>query len=269
MTDSLEGLRIAVTGATSGIGESLVRRLAERGAAVLVHGRDAARVHEICARLSATGATARAFVADLASLSAVAQLGRDLTANGSLDVLVNNAGVGFGADRALREISADGLELRFAVNFLAPFLLTERLTSHGLPTRAVVNVSSIGQAPIDRADLNSERSYDGILAYRRSKLALITDSFQRAASDPTRAYLTVHPGTFLATKMVREANITPEGSAESGAEAVMHVIERALDGQTGQYFDRSQPAEALPNASDPEAQHWLRAQALRLTSPFA
>ena len=269
MSDAIRGLRILVTGATNGVGEALVEKLSARGANVLVHGRDASRVAAVAAGLRSNAAVVETFVADLSSLLAVNRLARDVSAAGSLDVLVNNAGVGFGRERSRRELSVDGFELRFAVNFLAPFLLTELLTARGLPTRAVINVGSAGQAPLDRDDLMSERRYDGVLAYRQSKLALITDTFQRAARDPQRAYLTLHPGTFLATKMVREANIAPQGSAESGADAVLRLIERALAGQSGLYFDRDMPAEPDSSASDPEAQAWLRAQALRLTAPFS
>lgn len=264
MFDALRGLRILVTGATSGIGEILVQRLAELGALVLVHGREQARVDEITGNLPAAGG----FVADLARLLAVSGLASEVSTAGRLDVLVNNAGVGFGRDRHLREVSADGFELRFAVNYLAPFLLTEALVDRGLPVRAVVNVASAGQAPLDRQDLMSEQRYDGVLAYRRSKLALISDTFQRAAQDPSRAYVALHPGTFLATKMVREANITPQGSAGAGAEAVLHAISSALEGRSGCYFEREAQGAADPSAGDSAAQAWLRAEALRLTAPF-
>src|SRR4051812_195217 len=227
MPETIRGLRILVTGATSGVGEALVGQLAAHGASVLVHGRDAVRVREVTAGLLAAGGSAQAFVADFASLSQVRQLATSVNAAGRLDVLVNNAGVGFGQDVRKRETSGDGFELRFAVNFLAPFLLTELLVTRSSISRAVVNVASAGQASLARDDLMSDSKYDGVLAYRRSKLALIVDTFQRAAADPSRAYLALHPGTFLATKMVREAGITPQGSATSGAEAVFGVIARA------------------------------------------
>ncbi len=265
MADPLRNLRVLITGATSGIGELLVPLLAARGATVLVHGRDPLKAGQIAA--AAQGAT-QPFIAPLDSLASVAQLAREVVAAGPLDVLVNNAGIGFGSDRNQRELSADGFELRFAVNYLAPFLLTELLTGHGLPSRAVINVASAGQAALDHDDLMNERSYDGVLAYRRSKLALISDTFQRAAHDSKRAYLSLHPGTFLATKMVREANIAPQGSAESGAAVVLFVIEQALSGKTGQYFDRHSAAPADPSASDAAQQTRLREAALRLTAPF-
>jgi NAD(P)-dependent dehydrogenase (short-subunit alcohol dehydrogenase family) len=272
MADLVRGARILVTGATSGVGEALVHRLAQRGASVLVHGRDAARVRSVTdaarAELASGGEPPQAFVADLTALAQVVELARAVAQGGRLDVLINNAGVGFGKDRKQREQSADGFELRFAVNYLAPFLLTELLGEVGLPSRAVVNVASAGQAPLDHGDLMSERGYEGTLAYRRSKLALIADTFQRAARHPERAYVALHPGTFLATKMVLEAGITPQGSAESGAAAVLSVLERALGGETGRYFDCATPASADPSASDPQEQAFLRAESLELVAPF-
>ncbi|MEP7048859.1 MAG: SDR family NAD(P)-dependent oxidoreductase [Pseudomonadota bacterium] len=266
MASTISGLRILVTGATSGVGEALVAKLAGRGAEVLVHGRDAARVAAV-AQQSNIG-EARRFVADLSRLAEAWQLGRALAASGPLDVLVNNAGVGFGRDRKQRELSADGFELRFAVNLLAPFVLTESLLAHGSPRRAVVNVASAGQARPDEHDLMSEHEYDGVLAYRRSKLALIADTFERAARDRSRSYLALHPGTFLATKMVREAGIAPQGSAESGAAAVLGVIERALGGETGLYFDTNRQSEPDAWASSGERQSWLRERALELSAPY-
>jgi len=266
MTGTISGLRVLVTGATSGVGEALVAKLAERGAQVLIHGRDRARVAAVGEHSRIE--EGRRFVADLSRLTEVWQLGRAASARGPLDVLVNNAGVGFGRDRKQRELSADGFELRFAVNFLAPFVLTESLLAFGAPRRAVVNVASAGQALPDHNDLMSERGYDGVLAYRRSKLALIADTFERASRDRLRSYVALHPGTFLATKMVLEAGIPAQGSAQSGADAVISVIERALGGETGIYFDTDRTSEPDAWASSQEQQTWLRERALELSAPY-
>ena len=266
---TFEGICVAITGATSGVGEALARRLVTTGAKLVIHGRDSQRLHALVTELNRTGhAPARALVCDLASLADVARLANELAQLPELDVLVNNAGVGFGADRSLRETSRDGHELRLAVNYLAPFLLTELLTRAGRPTRAVVNLASAGQAPLDESDMQSEHGYDGVLAYRRSKLALIADTFERARRDSKRAYVALHPGTFLATKMVVQANISPQGSAESGAAAVENAIQRALAGETGVYFDREQSAQALPEAYDHALQQRLREGTLALLSSF-
>ena len=262
MKSELAGTSVLVTGATSGVGSVLITLLRERGAIPLVHGRRAAPVAE-------AAAGGHSFVADLASLAEVSRLADEIAATGPLDVLVNNAGVGFGADRTRRELSYDGFELRFAVNYLSPFLLTEKLVARGLPRFAVINVASAGQAPLDEDDLMSERNYDGVLAYRRAKLALISDTLERAARDPARAYVALHPGTFLDTKMVNEAGIAPRGTAEEGAQAVLSAIEHALSGESGVYFDRTQPAQAEPEAYDVRAQQRLRAHTLELLQRFA
>ena len=123
MADALRGLHILVTGATGGVGEALTAELVARGAHVLIHGRDESSLAALGDRLRIPNE--RRFLADLAALARVSELARAVAAGGALDVLVNNAGVGFGRDRKQREVSADGFELRFAVNFLAPFLLTE------------------------------------------------------------------------------------------------------------------------------------------------
>jgi NAD(P)-dependent dehydrogenase (short-subunit alcohol dehydrogenase family) len=167
--------------------------------------------------------------------------------------------VGFGADRRKRETSRDGHELRFAVNYLAPVLLTERLLAHGLPRRAVVNVASIGQEPLDFADLQSSLDYDGTRAYRRSKLALIAWSFDLAARHPERVVHALHPGTLLDTNMVRDAGVTPRGPASRGADAILGVVERALRSkESALYFDELTPAPAKPQAYDPSIQQQLR-----------
>ena len=250
--DDLRGVRILVTGATSGIGRVTVDWLRERGAEVLVHGRDRAKVDA----LAGPGA---GFVADLASLDEVVALSRELP---ELDVLVNNAGIGFGADRTRRQISADGFELRMAVNLLAPVVLTERLTTRGQPGRAVVNVASIGQLALDPTDWMSERSYDGVAAYRRSKLALIDWTFDRARSDPARSWVALHPGTLLDTGMVRDAGISARGPASRGADNVCTAVEKALGGATGIYYDERTPTRADEAAYDAVARAQL-GQALR------
>src|SRR5215472_13514189 len=167
------GLTVLVTGATSGIGRVLVSSLARTGARLVLHGRSADRVAETVRTIAVGGVEARGVVADLSSLRETARLADEALAGGPIDLLINNAGVGFGKDRTLRETSRDGFELRFAVNYLAPVLLTRKFLARGMPTRAVVNVASAGQAPLDLDDLQSARHYDGLQAYRRSKLALI------------------------------------------------------------------------------------------------
>lgn len=273
MANLLAGKTILITGATSGIGYLAARALFSAGAAVVLHGRDAARLAACAESLGAeadandparSGAIAGQLVADLASLADTAALAAKVAREvPALDVLVNNAGVGFGNDRSRRELSRDGHELRFAVNYLAPVLLTELLMGQGLPRRAVVNVASIGQEPLDFTDLESARDYEGTRAYRRSKLALIMWSFDLAARHPDRVVHALHPGTLLDTQMVRDAGVPPRGPASRGAEVITGVLERALQSpRSGEYFDELTPARAKPPAYDEHARAQLRAATL-------
>src|SRR3984957_10870684 len=163
---------VLITGATSGLGRYLATRLAGSGWQVLAHGRDLARVRDLTAEL---GGGTRGDVAALASRGDVRELAALVRAEAPrLDVLVNNAGIGFGAPGDGRQVGADGHELRFAVNYLAPVLLTRLLVpllTASAPSR-IVNVGSLGQVPFDPADAEFEHGYQGVEAYRRSKLAL-------------------------------------------------------------------------------------------------
>jgi NAD(P)-dependent dehydrogenase (short-subunit alcohol dehydrogenase family) len=248
------------------------RALSAKGAELLVHGRDRQKVDKLTAELSAAGVKARGFVADLSSLAETARLARQVVeCTRTLDVLINNAGVGFGRNGRKREVSRDGHELRFAVNYLAPFLLTEELLATGLPRRAVINVASAGQDTVDFADLMSESGYSGVQAYCRSKLAMIMMTFDCAALHPGLQVHALHPGTYLDSHMVREAGIQPLGPVSQGAESILAVLEAALGSggaESGRYFDRSRPAQALAQAYKPEARRKLREASLSLVAPF-
>src|ERR1700678_636606 len=252
---------VLITGATSGLGRYLGTQLAGSGWQVLAHGRDPARVADLAAEL---GGGTRGYVADLASLGDVRELAALVRAEvPRLDVLVNNAGIGFGAPGEGRQVSADGHELRFAVNYLAPVLLTRLLVpllTASAPSR-VLNVSSMGQAAFDPADAEFEHGYQGVEAYRRSKLALAAFSFDLAAQ-LAAARVTVncsHPATFMNTAMVVHSGITPVSTLEQGGEATMRLItDPALDGVTGQFFDGLKTARARPEAYDPRFRAKLR-----------
>src|SRR5689334_24604730 len=143
---------VLITGATSGLGRYLAGELAGSGWQVLAHGRDPGRVADLTAEL---GGGARGYVADLASLGGVREFADRVGAEvPRLDVLVNNAALGFGAPGEGRQVSADGHELRFAVNYLAQVLLTRQLVpllSASAPAR-IVNVGSLGQVPFVPAE---------------------------------------------------------------------------------------------------------------------
>jgi NAD(P)-dependent dehydrogenase (short-subunit alcohol dehydrogenase family) len=270
MTDVLRDLMVLVTGATDGIGLATARMLAREGAGVLAHGRNPARVGQVVRELRDGGGRAEGFVADFSSLEQTAGLAREVARASRLDVLINNAGIGAGSPTSGRQLSRDGYELRFAVNYLAPFLLTHELLAYGRPRRAIINVASAGQAAIDFRDPMLTGEYDGWRAYRQSKLALIMLTFDLAEELREIACNALHPGTFLDTKMVRESEVSPRGPASTGAGAVVGLLmESLVSGITGRYYDGGQPARPHQQADDPTARRRLRRLSDELTLAFS
>lgn len=267
----LNGKTALVTGSTDGVGRLVAKRLGEMGAHVLVHGRNRDRGERLVAEIEAGGGRAELLLADLAALSEVRALAEAVRRRTDrLDILINNAGIGTGRPGAPRETSADGHELRFAVNYLAGFLLTHLLLpllKKSAPAR-IVNVASAGQQPIDFADVMLERGYSGARAYCQSKLAQIMFTFD-LAEDLRGSGVTVnalHPATYMDTTMVRGAGVTPISTVEEGAEAILYLATSpALEGRSGLYFDGLREARAHPQAYDAEARRRLKALSLQLT----
>lgn len=256
---------ILITGATSGLGFALAQALAEKNATVLLHGRDNQRGRAILdeIRQKTGNEKLQFYCADLASLQEVSQLARQVAAEQPrLDALVNNAAVGFGKNSSKRESSQDGYELRFAVNYLAQYLLVQELlpkVKASAPAR-IVNVASVGQAPLNFEDIMSERGYSGVTAYRQSKLAMIAWTFDLAA-ELANTGVTVnalHPASLMPTKLVLEAGWSVMSTVEEGLEATMRlVVDPALDGVTGKYFDGLREAKANSQAYDLEVRREL------------
>src|ERR1700736_1541355 len=267
---------IFITGSTDGLGRGLAHRLAADGATLIVHGRDQAKPHctADCIRDTHGGNRPRTVLADLAELSQVRRLAAEVQANtGRLDVFVSNAGIGPGnPDGRTRRTSLDGYELRFAVNYLAGFLLTSELLpllQASAPAR-VVNVSSIGQYPLEFGDLMLENGYSGNRAYGQSKLAQIMSGFEFASQLP-EAEVTVnslHPATYMPTKMVLAEFGRSLGSLEEGVETTHRLVtDPALAGTTGKFFDGTREARANPQAYEKDARTELRHRSLQLTEP--
>ena len=253
---------VLVTGSTDGLGRSVATELARRGADVLVHGRSPERGERAIAEIRAETGNDRVVFhrADLADLHQVSALA-DAIEQGSpkLEVLINNAGIGSGLpDGREREESSDGYELRFAVNYLAGFLLTQRLLPllrRSAPAR-IVNVASLGQHPIDFDDPMLTRGYSGSRAYGQSKLAQIMYTIELAERIPADEVTvnSLHPGTYMPTKIVLEEIGRSVDTLESGTTATVRLaVDPELAGVTGKFFDRERETAASPQAYDAEA----------------
>ncbi|MFD7864240.1 SDR family NAD(P)-dependent oxidoreductase [Streptomyces sp. NPDC059783] len=260
---------VLITGATQGLGLHLARDLAGRGATLLLHGRDRGRLDRAAAEVrtvSGGRAPVRTYLADLSDLDQVRALAaRVRAAEPRLDVLVNNAVAGGGSEPLRRELSAQGHELRFAVNHLAPQVLTRELLPllrASAPAR-VVQVASVGQSPVDFDDVMMERGYEGLEAYCRSKLALIMSTFDLAAEETPGTGVTfnaLHPAHLMDTEGVRAYGLTPAVPVEEGVRPTVRLItDPALAGVSGRYFDRFTDAPAHAQAYDPSARARLAA----------
>jgi NAD(P)-dependent dehydrogenase (short-subunit alcohol dehydrogenase family) len=265
------GRTALVTGATDGVGRVVAAALGKDGWRVLVHGRDAKRGQALVREIEDGGGSASFLQADLASLAEVRRLAAEArkTTDG-LELLINNAGIGTAGETAGRQVSADGHELRFAVNYLAGFLLTYELLpliKASAPAR-IVNVSSAGQQAIDFSDVMLTRQYSGIAAYCQSKLAqiLFTVDLAQELSGSGVIVNTLHPSTYMNTTMVRRAGVSPMSKVETGAEAILQLATSPrIEGKSGLYFNVMNEAPANPQAYDAEARRKLRALSLELT----
>lgn len=254
---------IFITGATDGLGKGIAVDLARRGATVLIHGRDPNRIQSTLSELQkiAPNRPARAYQADFGSLDEVRRMADEVRLNEPrIDALVNNAGVGTrvpGGDKRME--SQDGIEYRFAVNYLAPYLLTRvllPLLRASRPSR-IVNVSSAGQQAIDFNDVMLEKKYDGVRAYCQSKLAQILFTID-LAEELNGGGITVnalHPATFMPTKIVAH----PTSSLEEGVNATVRlVVDPSIEGISGRYFNGLAETSADDQAYQAEARKKLR-----------
>jgi NAD(P)-dependent dehydrogenase (short-subunit alcohol dehydrogenase family) len=268
----MNGKTVLVTGSTDGVGRYVAAKLAADGAKVLIHGRDRDRAKSLADAIRRQGHGEAVFYqADLSSLAGARQLADAVLADHKrLDVLVSNAGIGSRTQGAERRTSADGHELRFAVNYLSGFLLVHLLLPllrASAPSR-VVNVASLGQHPIDFDDVMLTKNYSGSRAYAQSKLAQImfTIDLARELEGSGVTVNSLHPATYMNTTMVREGGITPISTVEQGGEAILHLVAGDdMAGTNGLFFNGMREAQANPQAYDDSARKRLRALSLELT----
>ncbi|MGH2955212.1 MAG: SDR family NAD(P)-dependent oxidoreductase [Solirubrobacterales bacterium] len=269
----IEDTTVLITGATDGLGRSVAAHLAGLGAGVLVHGRDPGRTARTASEIRDSTGNERVepHVADLADLAQVRRLADEVEGSQArLHVLINNAGIGSGLPESRnRQESRDGYELRFAVNYLAGFLLTERLLRllrRSAPAR-IVNVASLGQQPIEFDDPMLTHGYAGVRAYGQSKLAQIMHAIELSRRVPPNEVTanSLHPATFMPTKIVLEEAGRSIDTLETGTAAVARLaVDPGLEGVSGRFFDRQSEAAADPQAYDDDARTRLWALSERL-----
>src|SRR5665213_3466609 len=197
---SMQGKTIIITGATSGIGEVAAIRLAEQGARIVFTARDSVRADATMVKLKQANPAAdhAVHMADLSTLAEMKRIGTELAREPQIDVLVNNAGALFNK----RQETADGLEMTFAVNHMAYFVITNLLLPRLKPGARIVTTASNAHrgAKLDFDDLQTRRGYVGFPVYSKSKLANILFNRELARRAPAGVTANaLHPG-FVATR---------------------------------------------------------------------
>src|SRR5664280_293922 len=260
MKTALSDKTILITGSTDGLGKLVAKHLAMEDATVLIHGRNEQKGNSLVNELTTQTGNSRLkyYNGDFSSLNKVKELCDHILKDQShIDILINNVGIGKGRYNN-RELSDDGIELRFEVNYLSHVLLTEKL----LPllkdkSSSIINVASIGQEPINFKNLMLDSGYDGFLAYRQSKTALIMYTFDLAIrlKENRINVNALHPASLMNTNMVMEDWGHSMTTVEQGAEALENLL---LTETTGAYYDGKKMSKAIPQTYDPKARANLR-----------
>ena len=229
---------ILLTGATDGIGLATAKMLSEQEHHLLLHGRNAQKLEDVAESLKSQyeAVEIETYVADLSSMFDVKKLALTITEkHDSLDVIINNAGV-FKTGQPRTE---DGLDMRFVVNTLAPYLLTQMLLPLMGSTGRVVNLSSAAQAPVNIEALEGRVQLDDMGAYSQSKLAITMWSNLMAKHLPNGPLVVaVNPGSLLASKMVTEGFGVAGKDIGIGADILCRAaLSDEFADATGKYFD--------------------------------
>ncbi len=236
--------KILITGATDGIGLETAKLLLSKGHKLLLHGRNPEKLNDVTkslSRLSAElskGEVIETYVADLSRMTEVNELSEGIVSRYThFDVLINNAGI----FKSATSITPEQLDVRFAVNTIAPYLLTKKFLPLLGASGRVVNLSSAAQAPVDLEILaGKKQSSDQFNVYAQSKLALTMWSFYMAhqLGNATPAIISVNPGSMLGSKMVKEGFGVAGGDLSKGAEIIARAaLSEEFAAASGQYFD--------------------------------
>lgn len=240
---------ILLTGATDGIGLVTAKILVEQGHHVLLHGRSPAKLDAVVDNLSTlvTTGSIESYVADFSDIKQVEALAKAIAAqHSSLDVLINNAGV-FHMENPITDA---GLDARFVVNTLAPYVLTRLLLPLMNTSSRVVNLSSAAQAPVNLDALQGKTKLDHMGAYAQSKLAITSWSHSLAlelgAKGPV--IIAVNPASMLGSKMVKEGFGVDGGDLRIGADILIRAaLSDEFAAASGQYFDNDSRKFAAPH----------------------
>ncbi|WP_395374710.1 SDR family NAD(P)-dependent oxidoreductase [Marinicella sp. W31] len=240
---------ILITGSTDGIGFETAKSLIELGHNVLIHGRNKEKLVDTKAKLLKINNKAQihSYLADLSAMNEVKELASQiLNDHSKLDVLINNAGVFVVAN----QVTQDGLDIRYAVNTIAPYLLTQLLMPLLGQDSRVINLSSAAQASIDPSELLTESRLSDGEVYAKSKLGLTMWSFQLAHTlgDEGPVIVAVNPASMIGSKMVNQAYGVAGKSLKIGADV---LVKAALSDEfaeaSGKYFDNDYGQFRLPH----------------------
>ena len=243
---------ILITGSTDGIGLQAAKVLAAKGHELILHGRSAEKLAAIKTAHSEL-AGASSFVADLSDLKETAQMAEAITAaHPSLDVLINNAGV----FKAPMTKAPNGMDLRFVVNTLAPYVLALGLLPIIPKTGRILNLSSAAQMPIDMKAMTGHTAVSESMAYAQSKLAITMWSAHMAAALPDGpVVIAVNPASLLGTKMVKEAYGTEGKDIGIGSDILVRLaLDAEFADKSGQYYDNDRGRFGPPHVDALDSQ---------------
>jgi len=241
---------ILITGATDGIGRLTAQKLVAQGHRVLLHGRNPAKLEAIAKELG----DCETYVADLARLADVETLAANVSARcDRLDVLINNAGV----LKTPEPRTPNGMDVRFVVNTLAPYVLTRRLLPIIPGDGRVVNLSSAAQAPVNPRAMTGGVALSDMEAYAQSKLAITIWSRELARELPDGpVFVAVNPGSLLASKMVKEGFGVAGNDLSIGADILCKAaLDPSFASASGAYFDNDAGRFADPNVAALDSDH--------------
>ncbi len=240
---------ILITGSTDGIGKATAQALIAQGHNVLLHGRNSQKLESVKSELSNLNGSnnIEVYSADLSDFSQVRQLANAVSEkHRTIDVLINNAGV----YKVPNKNAQNGIDIRFVVNTISPYLLTKILIPLLGSDGRVVNLSSAAQAPVDISALGESNRLSDDMAYAQSKLAITMWSRQLAKTQAQQgpSIIAVNPASFLGSNMVKEAYGLPGKDLQIGVDILMRAaLADEFSNASGLYFDNDKGTFSDPH----------------------